>query len=728
MEIGEPGERRRARVDDDERGPGPLRFADERHQMDAGRRRIRAPDDDELRVRVVGVRDRRHLAVQRLVRRARRGGAQRAGQPRGAEAPEEPGVGRVLRQQAVGPAVAVGEHRLRTPTVAGLAHRVGDASQRLVPADPAERAAPRRADAEARPQQAIGPVHALAEAADLPADVPAGDRVGVAAVEGDHAPVGERHRQAARVRAVERAGRVDLVSAGRLRHDEALARTAWPSCNSRSAWNGPTTTGVPSSTPDTSMSRPPMRPGRDRLEPDRAPVGHEHAGALLAVGAGPDHHRLQRDDEHVLALGGQHLGVARQAGTQARVRVVEADLHAEFARRRAGPGNRQGAGADLHDAPRERDARDGFERHGRRLVERDPQDVRLGDLDLGVDGGEVGNRHQRRAGLALDAHHDHLAFLDRQAGDDAGDGRDDVGLGQHVGDACRIGPGLGDPALRGLAHLLQAPDPGLGAPDLGRRGVGGGRGAVELGHRHEAVLAKVPRPLQLELRLVRAGLRRVEIGLRRLQEVGCRPQVGLGALDPRIRGRRARRRLDGVDARHDLAGLDGVALFHAELDQPAHDTGPDVRIPLGDDLPRRGHEGAEHRLARRGLRVDRHAAAVAARHEDRADDDDAGRGDQPHGSSLHRPHFTTRIRRTPVWTPAARRQDPAAPGRRLSESIRFRMSARVEGLCIHASCSRTCVRSVKRRPRACPRSAAIRCGPALAPSPWRSRWRPSWWW
>ena len=148
-----------------------------------------------------------------------------------------------------------------------------------------------------------------------------------------------------------------------------------------------------------------------------------------------------------------------------------------------------------------------------------------------------------------------------------------------------VRPGLCDPALCGLAHLLQAPDSCLGAADLGRRGVGSGRGAIELGHRHEAVLAKVPRPLQLELRLVRAGLRRVEIGLRRLQEVGCRPQVGLGALDPRIRGRRARRRLDGVDARHDLSGLDGVALFHAEFDQAAHDTGPDVRVPLGDDLP-----------------------------------------------------------------------------------------------------------------------------------------------
>jgi len=42
----------------------------------------------------------------------------------------------------------------------------------------------------------------------------------------------------------------------------------------------------------------------DRLEPDRAPIRHEHAGAFSGVVVvGPDDDRLQRHDEYILALG-----------------------------------------------------------------------------------------------------------------------------------------------------------------------------------------------------------------------------------------------------------------------------------------------------------------------------------------------------------------------------------------------------------------------------------------
>ena len=105
----------------------------------------------------------------------------------------------------------------------------------LISTDPAEFSGPWRAEAEAGPQQAVGPVHALAEAADLAADEAAGDGVRVSSIQGDHAPVGERNREAAGIGAVERARGADLVSAAGLRHEEVLVRTAWPSFRSRRA-------------------------------------------------------------------------------------------------------------------------------------------------------------------------------------------------------------------------------------------------------------------------------------------------------------------------------------------------------------------------------------------------------------------------------------------------------------------------------------------------------------
>ena len=60
------------------------------------------------------------------------------------------------------------------------------------------------------------------------------------------------------------------------------------------------------------------------------------------------------------------------------------------------------------------------------------QHVGFGDLHFGVDRTEIGDGHQRRAGLILDANDHHLAFAHAQAADNAVDRRGDGGLRQHV--------------------------------------------------------------------------------------------------------------------------------------------------------------------------------------------------------------------------------------------------------------------------------------------------------
>ena len=105
-----------------------------RHEVDAGGRRVHAPEHDERRVRVVLVGDRRHLAVERHVRRAGRRRADRAREARRAEAPEQLRVEVVLRQQAVRAAVGERQDRLAARIVAFAArHPFGDELERFVP-------------------------------------------------------------------------------------------------------------------------------------------------------------------------------------------------------------------------------------------------------------------------------------------------------------------------------------------------------------------------------------------------------------------------------------------------------------------------------------------------------------------------------------------------------------------------------------------------------------------
>ena len=118
VQVGLARERRAARIDHDELRAQLLRALDVRDEVDAGRRRIAAPDDDEPRVFVVGVGDAGHLAVHRRRGRAGRRGAHGARQPRRTEAPEEPRVLELVGEQAVRSAVVEGQHGLGAERVA----------------------------------------------------------------------------------------------------------------------------------------------------------------------------------------------------------------------------------------------------------------------------------------------------------------------------------------------------------------------------------------------------------------------------------------------------------------------------------------------------------------------------------------------------------------------------------------------------------------------------------
>ena len=177
--------------------------------MDAGGGRVHAPEDDQLRVRIVLVDDAGHLSVQRLVRGAGGSGADRGGQARRAEAAPQLRVVGVLRQQAVRPAVIVGKDGFGAGRVLDLRHPPRDQVERLVPGDARERALSLRALPDGRIQHAVFAVDALVEAAHLRADEVARDRILVAAVDLLDAAVLDRDVERAGIGTVERARGAD---------------------------------------------------------------------------------------------------------------------------------------------------------------------------------------------------------------------------------------------------------------------------------------------------------------------------------------------------------------------------------------------------------------------------------------------------------------------------------------------------------------------------------------
>ena len=209
MEIGLARQRRRSRVDHDESRAGFLSLAHVGDDVDARRRRVDAPKNDEARVGIVLVGDRRHLSVECLRRDARGRCAYRAREPRCAEPVKEDCVERVLCQEAVRSAVGEREDRLATPVLAYIEHARGDELDRLVPRGAPEPALSFRPGPHRGILQARLAVHAIAEFANLRTDVAARRRVQRRAVDLDDPAFADRNGQTARVGTVERARGVD---------------------------------------------------------------------------------------------------------------------------------------------------------------------------------------------------------------------------------------------------------------------------------------------------------------------------------------------------------------------------------------------------------------------------------------------------------------------------------------------------------------------------------------
>ncbi len=211
MKIRLLGDRSGARIEDDEFGAGIAGGLDRRHEMDTRHGGIAAPDHDEPGGGVVVEGDPFHLAVQPQGCAAGGRGADGARQAGGAEAVEEQGVGRVLREVAVRAAVAEGENGLASEAIAGLDQPLRGEGDRLLPGERFEDPFTLLSDAHHGFEDALLAVELVRELPHLGADVAFGDRIAVAGtVDLRDPPVLNRHFETASVRAVERAGRGDF--------------------------------------------------------------------------------------------------------------------------------------------------------------------------------------------------------------------------------------------------------------------------------------------------------------------------------------------------------------------------------------------------------------------------------------------------------------------------------------------------------------------------------------
>ena len=215
VEVRPFGEPRTPRIHDDEPGAPLLRLLEIRKKMDPGHGRVHAPEHDQLRLGVIGIRDPGHLPVERGVGRRRRRGADRARQSRGAQAAEESRIGRALREVAVRAAVVEREDRLCPAPALDLEELAGDQREGLVPRGSSEPALALGAVAQARMQEARLAVHVARVLADLRADVRLRHGVEAGAADRDDPAGGDRDVEAAGVRAVERTDARDVALRGR---------------------------------------------------------------------------------------------------------------------------------------------------------------------------------------------------------------------------------------------------------------------------------------------------------------------------------------------------------------------------------------------------------------------------------------------------------------------------------------------------------------------------------
>src|SRR5262249_18713969 len=183
-------------------------------------------------------------------------------QARSAQSVEESGVRVVLREVAVRASVGERQDRLAAVLVARPDERLRHERQGFVPGRLPESRLPLLPLPDPRDADAAVAVDELGEAADLGADVALRDRVDPRPAESLHAAVGDRHVEAAGVRAVEGTDPGNVGAGLRLRPPNAHASPPLPfspstprscrscraglddsraaaSCRSPSPWPGP---------------------------------------------------------------------------------------------------------------------------------------------------------------------------------------------------------------------------------------------------------------------------------------------------------------------------------------------------------------------------------------------------------------------------------------------------------------------------------------------------------
>jgi hypothetical protein len=266
--------------------------------------------------------------------------------------------------------------------------------------------------------------------------------------------------------------------------------------------------------------------------------------------------------------------------------------------------------------PCERLAGDGFQRDRRRLAECKAQHIGFGRSHFGVDLRKVGNGHERRAGLVLNANHDHLALAHAQAAHDAVDRGDDGGLGQRVLRARLLRQRLRDPPRRGRLGLLRRIDGRLGRRDLRAGGVGSRLGGVVVRLREDAPLQQLGAPFLLLVSLARAGLSGRQLGGRRPDALTGGALFGLEGADLRLGAGHVALGLHRVNLREHLAGPHAVAFPHWQAHNLTHYAGSDVGVAGGDDFSGGRHRGSEHGPAGHRAGVDGNDVTVASGYEE----------------------------------------------------------------------------------------------------------------
>ncbi len=170
MEIRASRERSPPWIDHSELGSGFARTLDHGDEMDPGRRRVHAPQHDQLRVLEILERDAGHLAVEAVRGRGGRRRAERATQRRRAEPPKQPRRECALGEPAIGAAVVIRQDRFAAGTRADRTQLVGDKIERLVPRRLAPLPCALRTDPHARREDAVVAVQMVGDLADLAAD------------------------------------------------------------------------------------------------------------------------------------------------------------------------------------------------------------------------------------------------------------------------------------------------------------------------------------------------------------------------------------------------------------------------------------------------------------------------------------------------------------------------------------------------------------------------------